>query len=623
MSERDNDNEEQRSARPGLPIDPLRIWNVLRSRWHIIVIAGVVGAFLGAAIAKKFVAHRFEATGIITWTVDNEQYDPERREAIVESVLLQSNLEEVQRRMKIEDLPMKQFTKLLKVSSSQRSSNVAITAEWTSAEGAARLVNTIIDVFLEQRNNVLTAQMRNNAQRYKDAVAEAERRQKAAATAYDAFRRESGISDISQERELAIAQVAQISAQADAAKMDAEKAKSQLDGLKGDAPIADTNSLLNDADRRQAEVDAKRLPEARSEYELAKQRYSNDHPNVRRLEAELAALEARVKSRGNDPNRKRLAIQNTAKAAEQRRKAAEELTGQLQERLNKLSSVEGRAGLLLGEMRVSEQALDAAKAAFAQADLESQNPPSEFRVLERGSPPPEPLDSPRKKVALGVPIVFLVVAALFVIVWSLRKLEVRTPKEAAFWSGVPVVGASTWPRDPDMLSSLMHDLDDYAPHCEGVTLIVGASLDEAHLARRVAEWDGHRVSKAIDDPSRMLTGGAAGSTYPIVTASQAGAGRGGDPDAAPGAPGNMQILTLTGPVPAQALRRAARLADRVLVVVASGKHSIFQLMKIKGRLGRDAGIAVLLVGLDKEFAMVRDRVGEIERFWYSTRAAGS
>jgi len=59
------------------------------------------------------------------------------------------------------------------------------------------------------------------------------------------------------------------------------------------------------------------------------------------------------------------------------------------------------------------------------------------------------------------------------------------------------------------------------------------------------------------------------------------------------------------------------------VVVASGKHSIFQLMKIKGRLGRDAGIGVLLVGLDKEYAMVRDRVGEIERFWYSTRAAGS
>jgi hypothetical protein len=114
----------------------------------------------------------------------------------------------------------------------------------------------------------------------------------------------------------------------------------------------------------------------------------------------------------------------------------------------------------------------------------------------------------------------------------------------------------------------------------------------------------------------MLPSGRPGSNYPL--ARPGGEGRS---EPAP-APGNMQILTLTGPVPAQALRRAARLADRVLVVVASGKHSIFQLMKIKGRLGRDKGIGVLLVGLDKEFAMVRDRVGEIERFWHATRAAG-
>ena len=95
LSERDNDNEENRSGRPGLPIDPLRVWNVLRNRWHLIVIAGVVGAFLGAAIAKKFVGHTYVASGIITWNVNNEEYEPERREAIVESILLGSNLEKV------------------------------------------------------------------------------------------------------------------------------------------------------------------------------------------------------------------------------------------------------------------------------------------------------------------------------------------------------------------------------------------------------------------------------------------------------------------------------------------------------------------------------------------------
>lgn len=614
MSERDNDNEEQRAGRPGLPVDPLRIWNALRSRWQLIVIAGVIGAFLGAAIAKKFVGRTYAASGIITWNT-NYDYEPEEREAIVESMLFSSNLEEVRKRLKL-TVPAAVLSRVIKVSPSQKSNNIAVEAEWSSAEGSADLANTLIDVFIEWRHKIVSDRLKQVATRYREAVAEAEKRQIAAAKAYDDFRRESGITDISQERELAINQIAEISAQAEKARVQAAAAETALKGL-GDVSSAEP-STMNEADRRQAEVDAKRLPEARNELEKAKLQFSADHPQVRRLMAEIDALEARVKARGNDPRRRVDNAKAQRAVAERQAKAAEEVQEQLRKRLNKLSGVEGKAGLLLGEMRVAEQALEAAKVQLAQSDLEAQNPPSEFRVLERATPPVEALDSPRKRIAIGFPLGFIVAATLGVIIWSVRKLDVRTPKEAAFWSNVPVVGASTWPRDPDMLSSLMHDLDDYAPHCEGVTLIVGASLDEAHLARRVAEWDGHRMVKSIDDPQRLLAAGQ-GSTYPIVKA-----GSVAPPPGESGAPpSNMQILTLTGPVPAQALRRAARLADRVLVVVGSGKHSIFQLMKIKGRLGRESGIGVLLVGLDKEYAMVRDRVGEIERFWHATRAAGS
>ncbi len=620
LSERDYDNEEQQGGRPGLPVDPLRLWNALRAHWQLIVMAGVVGAFVGAAVAKKFVESMYAATGIITWNVRSYDYEPEEREAVVESMLFTRNLEELKQRMKL-SVPTAVLSRVLTVTPNPKSNNIAIDAQWGSPEGAADFVNTLTDVFLEWRHKIITERLRSVAERYRDAVQEAEKRQEAAAHAYDDFRRTNGITDISEERRAAITQAAQISAQADSARAQAEVAKTQLDGLKGGAsaaPLDPGNAMMSEADRRQAEQDSKRLPEARREFEAAKLQFSSDHPTMRRLEAELTALEARVKARANDPRRKLMAVQQSAAAATQRQKSAEELQSQLRERLNKLSAVEGRAAVLEGEVNVAAQALDAAKALLAQSELEAQNPPSEFKVLERASPPAEPLASPRKNIALGFPIGFFVAATLGVIFWSVRKLDVRTPKEAAFWSNVPVVGASTWPRDPDMLSSLMHDLDDYAPHCEGVTLIVGASLDEAHLARRVAEWDGHRMVKSMDDPQRLLPSGRQGSNYPLARP-----GEGREAPAAAPAPGNMQILTLTGPVPAQALRRAARLADRVLVVVGSGRHSIFQLMKIKGRLGRDTGIGVLLVGLDKEFAMVRDRVGEIERFWHSTRAASA
>lgn len=618
MSERENDNQEQQGGRPGLPVDPLRLWNALRKRWQIVLIAGVVGAFLGAAVAKKLVANNYSASGIITWNTANYgDYKPEDREAIVESMLFASNLEEVKKRLNLQ-LPAASLAKLITVSTSQKSNNIAIEATWGTADGAAALVNTLIDVFLEWRHKIVTDRLKTGAERYRVAVEDAQKRLEAASQANDDFRRESGISDISQERELAINAVAEISAKLDQAEVKAQAAQRQLDALKTNKPLpAENNELLSEADRQQAERDSKRLPEARAELDRARLQFSADHPNVRRLQAEIESLEARVKVRTADPRRNQAAIVAAAAKAKSDFEAAQALKKQLQERLEGISKEEGRAAMLEGSVKVAREALDAAKALYTQADLESQGAPDEFRVLERATPPADPVKSPRKNVAIGFPVGFVLLAVLGTLVSSIRKLDVRTPKEAAYWSGLPVVGASTWPRDPDMLSSLMHDLDDYAPHCEGVTLIVGASLDEAHLARRVAEWDGHRMVKSIDDPQRLLASGSGGSAYPLARPGQSQAPR---EDSAAGAP-NMQILTLTGPVPAQALRRAARLADRVLVVVGSGKHSIFQMMKIQGRLGRDTGIGVLLVGLDKEFAMVRDRVGDVERFWKATRAA--
>jgi hypothetical protein len=267
---------------------------------------------------------------------------------------------------------------------------------------------------------------------------------------------------------------------------------------------------------------------------------------------------------------------------------------------------------------VAQEALNAAKGLLTAVELQSQKTSSGFRVLERAVPPEFPLQSKRKQVALAFPIGFFVLSLAGVLLWGLRRMDVRTPAEAAFWSGVPVVGATTWPRDPDMLPSLMHDLDDYAPRCKGVTLIVGLSLDEAHLARRVSEWDGggRGAGLAELDPHRLLGSGDADAVrggHRMVLRED------GPGPAEDSMPPNMQILTLTGPVPAQALRRAARMADRVLVVVTSGNHSCLQLMKIRSRLGRDDGIGLLLVGLQKELAMVRDRVGEVERFWFAAR----
>jgi uncharacterized protein involved in exopolysaccharide biosynthesis len=612
-------------GRPGLPIDPLRLWYALRTRWQVIAVLTVVGAFAGAAVAKKVVKQSFQARAVMSWEAQGP-IDLVTRQTTIDSVSLESNLEEVKKRMKLE-VPTRDIGNFVWVEASPSTNIINITATWASGDGAADLANALMDVFLERRTALTNERINADVTRFKTALADAEHKQKAAADALDKFRRDNGINDIPQEIQALIEQAGKLAAQVDQAKATAKTARDEVERAGKDEPrgnAAPEQALpalddLTDTQRQQAESDLKRLPSARSELEAARVQYSDEHPVVRRLMAEIDALETRIRQRGGIVNervaggRRRTNMAQVAAQAEQKQKAAEALQGQLQERLNKLSGAQGQAAVLMGEKSVAETALDAARAGLSAAELTAQRPPVEFRVLERAKPSEIAMSSPRKKVALGFPAVFLVMGTVGVLVWAMRKGDVLTPKEAAFWAGVPVIGASTWPRDPDMLASLMHDLDDFAPHCEGVTLIVGVSLEEAHLARRVAEWDGHRMPKTYD-PQKLLSSG--GDANALALRDESAGGVREDPN-------NMQILTLTGPVPAQALRRAARMADRVLVVVTSGKHSAFQLMKIKSRLGRDGGIGILLVGLQKEYAMVRDRVGRVESFWHATRLARS
>ncbi len=617
------------AGRPGLPLDPYRLWLIFRNRWQVLVVAGVVGAFAGAAIAKKVVKQNFSARGVVSWEGGGPNATLVQRQTIIESMNVRDNYEQLAKRLKV-TMDTDSLRNFVQITTTPTSNTIAVEAVWADPEGAADLVNGLVDIFLTNRSKQMAELGRAEVERARTAVASAERQYRAASEAYERFRAESGISDVSQERQAAIMKAAELSSAADNARAQASYARAELDRLKNGASGADSpaapaeTSSLATADRARIQGDEQRLAAARRELGAAKVQYSADHPNVLRLTAEVESIEKRLGSSehasASSGARKREALERQEAQAASRQRAAEEYAEQVRQRLSKLSAVEGRAVALLGEQKVAQQALEAARGMSTAITLEKEKPPNEFRVVERAKPPAFATQSGRKKVALVFPIGSIVLAAIGLLIWSLRRADVRTPAEAAFWGNLPVVGASTWPRDPDMLASLMHDLDDYAPRCVGVTLIVGASVEEAHLARRVAEWDGHTGQPfGSVDEQRLLTSGAGAD----VDGAYRLAVRDGNPSAPPPPSreaSNMQILTLTGPVPAQALRRAARLADRVLVVVTSGRHDVFQLMKIRGRLGRDEGIGILLVGLEKDLAMVRDRVGPIERFWYATRS---
>ena len=81
-------------------------------------------------------------------------------------------------------------------------------------------------------------------------------------------------------------------------------------------------------------------------------------------------------------------------------------------------------------------------------------------------------------------------------------------------------------------------------------------------------------------------------------------------------------LAWNGPLSGPLLRRAARLAHRVMVVVSSGLSAV-ELGRIKTRLGRDKGVGYVLVNLQDAYLDTEDRVGPVEEFWQGSQDAES
>lgn len=77
-------------------------------------------------------------------------------------------------------------------------------------------------------------------------------------------------------------------------------------------------------------------------------------------------------------------------------------------------------------------------------------------------------------------------------------------------------------------------------------------------------------------------------------------------------------LAWNGPLSGPVLRRAARLAHRVMVVVSSGM-SVIDLARLQTRLGRDEGVGYVLVNVGDAYVDLHDRVGPVETFWEGPR----
>jgi hypothetical protein len=199
-----------------------------------------------------------------------------------------------------------------------------------------------------------------------------------------------------------------------------------------------------------------------------------------------------------------------------------------------------------------------------------------------------------------------------------------------------VLATTSWPNDPLGLGELIAGLDDLVPHAKGSLLIVGGSSNESRIANELADrlnddWfptDEHAATPGTPEspPAERapLQTPPPSGPYPIGDSGTHSVALARLPSAPPAEAirlaspaAHLRLEAWDGPYEGQALRRAARIADRIVVLVRSGAMSAIQLNGIQNRVGRKRGIGYIVVGLSDELRALPDRVGDVDGFWRS------
>lgn len=662
------DDEDSKPGRPGLPVDPHRILRaLLRGKWWLLA-AAVIGSAAGYLIGKFVVKHTYESAASV-------QYDglpgdgPLEVDRAFPTLVAFAFSDPVRRDTRDRiglppAVPVEAMNGIVMIEPDPAGSGI-LTFKGSAGdpETAARYANTGVEVFLEHVQRRRREQLQDEIASIDERRQAAEQELSQARTAYDEFRSANGITDLSAEQEQAIDQAAELRSQADLATAEIETLEARIRTLRDQLEHTDRVTTVTSGsteERRRLRQLQQLLREARAEG------LGEEHPRIRALSAQVEAARRAANSKGGatrtgaNPAYRSLQTRLTEattelEAARQRQQSLEQLASQAQQRTTRFSAIEGQAANLLATVNVKQALVNELTEERAGLEDQMRDLQTGFRTVTEARPPEFAVPSKKKYiVAAGIPTMFLSVMLAMLLYRELRGLRVVTANEAAFWGNGPVIGVTTWPRDPRALMDLIAGMDDYAPDATGTMLVVGSTEAEREHAIEIAGQLNHDWSSQtlIDvpvlgalpagdgsDPPPPATDGYLddgpitgeiydGPTEIGVSSDSELALMGGpteievsptsdsDRPARAADPNERLVCTPWNDVPeGQALRRAARLADRVLVVVTSNGMKMLELAQMKRRLGREQHVGYVVIGVTEDVSRLEDRAGPVDSFW--------
>lgn len=670
--------------RAGLPVDVHRLLRALRRGRLWIAAMGVIGAVIGLLVAKLVITHTYEATASIRYEGLPGQQMHEAQSnlpSLVSIAQSEATMSALRRRMGQDEVSIDAMRRLVEIEADNGSGLVSFTTSAETSERAAAMANALVEIFLEHHRERRRAELNREITSLDERIVAANGELGEARRRYDRFREANRITDLSAEQEQAITQAAALRSEADLAEAEVQALEARVRQLR--AAVARTprmeavSSGASDRSRRLTELSA-RLAEMRASL-------SDEHPQVQAVRRQIEALSrsrgASTSTRMEVSGLYQQAQTNLATAeteletARRRHEALERNAEQAQQRTNRFSAIEGQAATLLAQVNVKEALVTELAQAKARREDQLRDVETGFRTVAEALPPEDAVPTKKKYlVAAGVPLAFVLVAVGLLLGRELRGFFVETPAEVAWWGNGPVVGTTKWPRDARALIDLVAGMDDCTPEARGTMLIVAASGEDRELAGEIAtqinqDWGATslfdvplagilpaaRVLPSSGSPTEPRAGAADAELEDLDGADLEPLEDGpveGAPDRRAGAMlawpaedpylgAGAEALSTYAPAPRDleepterlictawsgasegpALRRAARLADRVLVVVTSNTLRAIELSQMKARLGRSEAVGYVLVGVSDEVARLPDRAGDVRSFWGGGAAA--
>ena len=641
--------------RPGWPVDPYRVKRALWRGRRFLIGAGVLSVVVGLLVVKLIMASAYETTVVLKYEgdVDLPGHPPSRDwiGAAADALVSQSVLRKIQEETGFEGT-LTGLAASLKYEHDYRNAIMNISVLGRTGEDAAAFARTVTDVFMRYHQERQARRIESEIASVKKRIDAAEREAEAARQRYNAFREQYGISDLSTEQRSMVESAATLRADSDLMAAEVRALEAQVKSL--EEQLATTSKTSFTAEASPERTAYERL---REELISARATLSEQHPRVQALQQQVDQLQSQLRrgsgasSSGSgslDVNVTYQSIDQQLRQAKatlmslrERQKGLSEMADRAKGRLESFSGIEGEAAGLLASVVVNENLITELRRNAAALEDVLQDPPSGFVVLDPGAVPEFPVQNKMKIVVFGA---ILALSLAFALVVVLRRefggLRVATPVEVAFWSNGPVLGATSWPEDPRGLDELVAGLDDLAPEANGTLLIVGSSAEDsgcaAELAERINEdWllDEDAASPPVTMPHPVRRGPLQTPPPPRSSAPPPGPYPIGSEGARSTAlvrlpspevhepvrlvhrPEGLRLEAWEGPHEGQALRRAARLSDRVIVLVRSGAVSPFDLNAIGKRLGRTRGVGYIVIGLPEELRTLPDRVGDVAAFW--------